>query len=245
MREPVLEVPKARSEGATRGTWTIIDPIEKLKTKYDEESSEFNSIEFDRYIFVRSRDEGWPNRLEGADLAVTRLMNSGVTSEDISSILARRARIEEALRQVSMRASIDDDREPDWEACRAVMGAMECHNVGLAKITKLLCQKRPNLFPMLDSYVMAFLFEDDRSPDDSYADAGIAGMKKFRALMRHGDNGRALEDVVKVINVWLAKRDGLPTRVTGVRALESLLWFDKGGYRAFGWKKPNGRVRRA
>ncbi len=249
MSDLVLELPVSLAQGDARGPWRIVEPLEKLKEKYGEESGVFNSVEFDRYAAARAEeDPDWLDRLEGADIAVTRLMSSNVTSSDVKSLLDHREAIEAALRQVTRDGRLDARDEPDWSACRVVFSAMEMHNIGLAKMTKVLCMKRPRLIPMLDSYVMELLFSKSWpsvSPD-TYAEAGVAGMKQFRSLMRHAQNLGVLREITARINEWLRDQGRHPPVLSEVRVLDNLLWFDRRGFESFsGWRNTATDIRRA
>jgi len=146
--------------------------------------------------------------------------------------------------------SLDGADDPAlWDALEGLLATMECKGVGLAKMTKLLCQKRPALIPMLDSYVMGFLFKSEWPAvrPNTYAKAGVEGMKQFRALLLHGNNLAATKAISEEMNAWLADRveDRTPPHLSPVRVLDSLLWFDWWGFTAFGWVEADGEIRKA
>ena len=57
MSDLVLELPVSLAQGDARGPWRIVEPLEKLKEKYGEESGVFNSVEFDRYAAARAEED--------------------------------------------------------------------------------------------------------------------------------------------------------------------------------------------
>lgn len=192
------------------------------------------SVEFDRYgALGAARNKGWSDRLLPPDLAITVLMNSRISTDDVEALLAKKDTIEEALgkvpNDVDLFGPISDG---DWRKVKELFWTMEVPNVGLAKMTKVLCLKRPRLIPMLDSYVMEVLYEKEW-PDvdeDTYAEAGVAAMKRLSSLYRYGANAAAVDAATAGINEWLrASGDPSAVELTPVRVLESLLWYEVGG----------------
>jgi hypothetical protein len=114
--------------------------------------------------------------------------------------------------------------------------------VAVATMTKVLCMKRPALIPMMDTHVMGFIFKGKWPTKDSgvvqdYVDAGIIGMKQFRALMLHGNNLEVLAAIRDELDPWLAELEVSSRAVPSpslVRVLDSLLWYDWNGHRYFG-----------
>ena len=192
-----IEIPCRLEFGPTDGRWIITNCLEKLKEKYGENCGRSRSLEFDQYGWDRARSSPrWTNRLEGADLAATTLMNSRISGKDMDRLLSVAADVGMALQQIP--ANLDlftTENDIPWSALETLFGTLEMHNIGTAKITKAVCMKRPRLIPMLDAYVMEFIFKGGWPdlPDDTYAQAALAGMKQFRALMMHGNNLAAVK----------------------------------------------------
>jgi len=89
--------------------------------------------------------------------------------------------------------------------------------IGLAKATKILHLKRPNLFPVLDSLVVKFLLDIDNSEVEKnrQTDIGLRALELARTIMvEHKD---AFEKLVK------QTRD-LPIPLTPVRMFDILCW---------------------
>jgi hypothetical protein len=119
--------------------------------------------------------------------------------------------------------------------------------VGLAKTTKVLSMKRPKLIPMLDSFVMGFIFKDGQTPGaNTPAGSGVVAMNQLRELLRTHRNWAVVNSLAHQINAWLAGRisERPPPVLTPLRVLESLLWFDGGGYDLFKWKLVGNDIRR-
>lgn len=249
-----IVIPEHLNEVTLAGGWVIHDPQAKLMDKYgrvrdDPDGPERPipiclSLAFDSYITWGQAQAEWQDHIDATDLCMTHLMHSNINGADINWLIAHRQSIRLALAAIPADANLEGPLEDDiWQAIGALFAAMEQDGIGLAKMTKVLCLKRPALFPMLDSYVMGMLFRDDWPAgmnNDSYADAGVVAMKQFHALLHHGNNLEELQEVRNQFNRWLrvqaAELQIEPAPVlTTVRILDNLLWFDSGGYRSFGW----------
>ena len=212
----------------------IEDGLENLVEKYGGKGREASaSLEFDRYgVRMPGLFPDWHNRLTAQDLAITMLMNSGMTPADVEMLLEQRGEIEVALRAVPVSVDLFSDwNDPLPKAVKDLFSSMEVHGVGLAKMTKVLCLKRPRLIPMLDSYVMKALYEGEwpQVEEDTYAEAGILAIQRFRELYRQ--NAAAVEALTEQINAWLSRyRHEPPVALTNVRVLETLLWGEWGGW---------------
>lgn len=96
----------------------------------------------------------FPDMLVWGDLAITRVMNSGIHQGIIPDL--DKLDVRQAL------ASVPDldmatDAEIPYEDVRLLFLAMRSHRIGMSRIAKVLCRKRPHLVPMLDSVVTGFL----------------------------------------------------------------------------------------
>jgi len=241
---PII-IPAHLNEDTLAGGWEISDPLEKLKDKYGRgQDGTYLSLAFDSYIAGGLARAGWSTQIDAADLCATHLMHSNINGADIDSLLARRDSIHAALAEIPLNANLEVELdEGAWAAITRQLAAMECPGIGLAKMTKVLCLKRPALFPMLDSYVMAMLFRDAwpaGMEHDTYADSGVVALKQFQQLLIHDGNLEVLQSVRDEFNAWLSghaeDRQITPTPVlTTVRVLDNLLWFDSAGYKSFGW----------
>jgi len=239
-------LPGESGDTPTGGAWIVAQCREKLEEKYGllDPSGTRLSYEFDSYVAERSRDGAWSNRMEGADLAATRLMHSNVSDDEIDAFLRAAegpAGINAALADIEDRPLANvGPTDPVWTRVEELLSRMTVGGVGLAKMTKLLCMKRPRLVPMLDSLVLSSLyFTPSKWPrelaSDPYCTAGVKAMKRFRELLLYGNNRDVLAVLSITINEELSGRGGnrVPVHLDEVRLLESLLWFDRGGYLNF------------
>jgi hypothetical protein len=243
-----ITIPLSAHDPSSGRTWVIAQPWEKLCDKYFTAGG-FLSVEFDQYSARRSAsDPGWRNRLEGADLMATGLMNSRMSSRDVDAILVNRERIEEALRAIPADLRLADTgvlAEPLYAHLRALFAAFRCPGVSVAKMMKTLCQKRPRLLPMLDSLVRKALYNSEDigvdSDPDEFADGVVREVDLFRRVLLWGAgtpnaNYPRLLELTDALAGRLA--DGgevLPDLVTPVRILDDLVWFEWGGHEHYGW----------
>ncbi len=88
---------------------------------------------------------------------------------------------------------------------------------GLAKVTKILHLKRPEVFPVLDSYVIAFLLADSLSGASKrrYLRAGLRGLELARRIITK--NKKSFEELQRQV------RD-LPIPLSIVRLFDILCW---------------------
>lgn len=240
--------------GTADGDWRIHQPMEKLRAKYCFESS--MSMEFDRYGSQRvTQDFGWGNRVSGADLFVTHMMESGVTVAEAEELLKRRSQLDEALSAVPMdmpleaavmEGSLRENLLALFKLCR-VPGS------DFGKTTKWLHLKRPSLIPMLDASMITFALTPElaAAPEDgdAYAEQLLDLVIRFRAIMHHpgedaeGNNLTALRGLADEINAEIAKYlDGLHVpvphpKLSPVRVLDNLIWFEvDGNYQRFNFE---------
>jgi len=235
MAEAIIEIP-AVLDGVRTGNVRRVEGLARiLVTKYGGERRRPScSLEFDRHgVLEAARDKGWYDRLLPQDLAITVLMNSKVSTDDVEALLGRKDVIENALKVVPKDVDLFGPVSAEaWGKVKGLFGAMEVHGIGLAKMTKVLYLKRPRLIPMLDSYLMEALYAKEW-PDvdeDTYAEAGVAAMKTLAALYFHGENAAAVDVATSGINEWLrTSGEAVPVQITPVRVLESVLWYEIGG----------------
>ncbi len=236
-----LIVPAALPYGDTRGARIIKFCREKIRVKYE---ATHESFEYDSYIAARAAaDPSWHNRIEREDAEKTRLINSHFKDEEIDDLMWRAEMIGKALQQIPDDLILDAEVSDEvYQRIASVFRDFIRPYVRLPKATKVLHMKRPWLIPMLDSYVLSFLFSEDREYD---AATGVLGMRQFRALMLHGSNLEALYAIAEETNRWLTglTREGPPPILSPVRVLDHLLWFDGGGYKWFKWVCDGGVVR--
>lgn len=165
--------------------------------------------------------ETW--RLEAGDPSASfgepdlRLANRGgarTSAAQIAAILARRRAIERALRSILPDASLARPAgSVPWTALGQLFDAFAgIPGVGFAKMTKALHPKRPALIPMLDSYVQAYLEDDDPGREASLGERALALTRGYKLDLDR--NRAALTAVRRELDVDLAE----------VRILDVLIW---------------------
>jgi hypothetical protein len=258
---PRIVVP-TRWDRSSPDDWEIHDPLGKLIDKYFDGGTVL-TLEFDLYAARRASDPGWHGRLDAADLAVTMLMNSRYEWWDVDPVFANRAEIDGGLRRLPTDLELADADLSDpglRDPLLAVFRGFRVHKVSVAKAAKVLCLKRPRLIPMLDSLVRMWLYDDDQSPTppadpDEFAALCVSEMELVQRLLRwpvgggktNQDGAKELAEAMVAEAERRGLTDGVPPGqpwVTAVRVLESLIWFDKRGYKQFGYTsdEPNARV---
>jgi hypothetical protein len=120
----------------------------------------------------------FPNRLVWGDFAITRVMGSGVHDGIIPALDS--ADIENAngiLATIPVSSSLAEfDEDPAvYERVSLLFKAMRAHRLGMSRIAKVLCRKRPQFIPMLDKVVTSLLWQvarrwaTSRSPENQGA----------------------------------------------------------------------------
>jgi len=110
----------------------------------------------------------------------------------------------------------------EWLRLRSKIGKLlteflSIKGIGLAKTTKILHLKRPNLIPVLDSFIVKFLLDIDISDEerDSHANIGLQTLDRIREIMIK--QRLAFEKLVGQM------RD-LPIKLTPLRMFDILCW---------------------
>ncbi len=239
----VITIPDRLQQGETCCTWSIKHGIAKLQLKY----SEFrDSLEFDGYVAARAAESpAWRNRIEMADLLMTRFMQSQIERRPgaIEAVMENRSKIETALAMIP--ADLDLEQaisDQTWHHLESLFVAFRVSGVALATMTKVLSMKRPALIPMIDDHVRRFLFRhgwprDGRRLIRPDAAAGVRCMKQFRELMQYERNLQVLTAIRNEMSSWFVGRtasSGASPALSLVRVLDSLLWYDWQGCENFG-----------
>jgi len=109
----------------------------------------------------------------------------------------------------------DAPRSIPWAPLTQLFDAFAgIRGVGFSKMTKALHPKRPALIPMLDSYVQAYL-EDDEPSSGSFGERAVELVREYK---RDLDRNRA---ALRGLRRELAR---CGHRVTEVRLLDLLIW---------------------
>lgn len=254
MTSPLLiKVPEDIEGIRTECEWTIHQPWEKLAAKYlGGRASSYPTLDFDLYAAHRAEVPGWKDSVDGADAYATLLMNSNMTRQDVHALMVRAPKINRALKEVSDQPLAEADLDALGPALVRLFDATCGEGFAIAKVTKLLCLKRPELIPMLDSYVCRALWEDMPAPGHGFGEEVARIMIRFKALMKVDGNLSTLTGLTDRLNAEVKvhlTQDGAPVphpTVTPVRVLESLVWFDWGGHENFdGWVEQDEAVVRS
>jgi hypothetical protein len=133
--------------------------------------------------------EAW--RFEAGDTSSTfsesdlRFANRGgarISAAEIAAIAERRRAIERALRGISPDVSLAGaSRLVPWQHVGQLFDAFaDIRGVGLSKTTKALHPKRPELVPMLDSVVQAYLADDDIGEGAPFGERALALVRGYK-----------------------------------------------------------------
>ena len=127
-----------------------------------------------------------------------RLANRGgarISAAEIAEILARRPKIERALKTIPPDASLTGAASSvPWQPLQQLFDAFAgIRGVGFSKMTKTLHPKRPALIPMLDSVVQRHLAD----ADSGQAPFGERALGLVRAYKRDLDRNRVAVRTVR------------------------------------------------
>ncbi len=238
-------------DGPSPDDWLIAQPLDKLHAVYCRRAS--RSTEYTRYSSQRMlQDFGWGNRLSAADLYVSLMVDSQLEHAEAEALLERRDEIDEALSGVPMDAALERIILEGSIATNlhSLFRVCKVEGVDFAKTSKWLHLKRPGLIPMLeDSVLKALQLEPARPEMDpaAFADRMFEAVLRFQRLVHwpegaETDNRQAVMAITETFNDTLSKyldviRVPVPhPKLTPVRILETLVWFDQGGYRDYGFQ---------
>jgi uncharacterized protein DUF6308 len=160
-----------------------------------------------------------PVSFDETDLRLANRGGARIASTEIAAILERRGRIEEALGEIPLDASLTGaPRSVPWSALTELIDAFGgIRGVGLSKTTKTLHKKRPALIPILDSVVQAYLTasDPDRGPSESFGALAVGLVRQYKRDLDR--NRRSLRELRR----QLAKHSHV---LTEVRILDLLIW---------------------
>jgi uncharacterized protein DUF6308 len=158
-----------------------------------------------------------PGSFDESDLRHANRGGARISAAEIAAILARRGRIERALRAIAPDASLADESIP-WPALTQLFDAFaDISGIGFSKMTKALHPKRPALIPMLDRVVQAYLAADD--PNASQASFGERAKTLVESYKHDLDRNLA---ALRQVQRGLTGRGYSP--LTEVRILDLLIW---------------------
>jgi hypothetical protein len=134
--------------------------------------------------------------LREEDLRMANRIGARMSAAEVAGILERAREMEAALRRIPADVSLADSEERiPWDALHQLYTApSDVTGIGLAKLTKALHKKRPQLIPMLDSVVAGYL----RSVDSIPPGGGLAAATALtRSYKRDLDANRATLECVQ------------------------------------------------
>jgi hypothetical protein len=126
-----------------------------IKNAEKEAEAKFENLPWQFFDDVRDAS---PNKLVGGDFAITRVINSRISSDDIEAGLAtwRSKKGDSILAKVPLDARLEEqnDDSAELDRVRDLFFRLRVEgNLSMSKISKVLCRKRPKLIPMLDNVV--------------------------------------------------------------------------------------------
>jgi hypothetical protein len=155
-----------------------------------------------------------PNAFDERDLQRANRGGARISAAEQAAVLARRRRIEAALRELPVDASLTA-RTIAWAPLTRLFGSFgEIRELGFAKMTKALHGKRPALIPILDSVVQAYL-AGDLPAQLEFGERATALVRSYKQDLDR--NRAALREVARA----LATRG---YALTEVRILDVLIW---------------------
>jgi hypothetical protein len=117
----------------------------------------------------------FPNRLVWGDFAITRVMGSGIAESMIPELDGNDIeKVNSILAAIPVSASVAEADEDLalYERVNVLFKTTRAHRLGMSRIAKVLCRKRPSLIPMLDSVLTGFLWKVAHGWDAGVAEGG-------------------------------------------------------------------------
>jgi hypothetical protein len=211
------------------------------------------SLDFDLYVAQRKAAPGWRDRIEGADLYATLLMRSRIQGNAVDRLRAVAGQAGALLGVLPDRdlGGISDQEFQSVSAdLAALFDACRVRGVRLAIATKLLCQKRPYLIPMLDGDVQSAIgrprgIRQLKTPGVR----SVAYIERFRELMRQplGTGAQGWSNLAALTHLAATLTDVVSKHLKGLgvapphpdfspaRILDKLVYFDWQAYLTYGW----------
>jgi len=116
------------------------------------------------------------------DAQIANRAGARMSSREIDALMGRKGEIEAALRAIPGELALAEPAEAiPWDALRDLYEAFGgISGIGLAKATKALHKKRPQLIPMLDSFVAGYLRSVEEIPVGSFADEALGLTRSYK-----------------------------------------------------------------
>ena len=160
-----------------------------------------------------------PASFDESDLRLANRAGARISAAEIAAILERRSQIERALGEIHPRASLADPTPSiPWASLTELFDAFaDIRGIGFSKMTKALHRKRPALIPMLDSFLQAYLTQDDLDARSS----GTFGERTTALVRTYKEELDRNRSALRELQRELANRE---YRLTEVRILDLLIW---------------------
>jgi hypothetical protein len=161
------------------------------------------------------------NELTEDEIWISRGLASRLFHREADGIFRRRRQIEDSLKKIPSEIDLVDlENSQPIPGLSAVVAAIECmcgvKGVGVAKATKILHKKRPNLIPVLDSRVGKYYAARLRNPKFEIEVNDLPDLiESFR---------RDLGAVKAQIRQLKRQLDVLGVNLTHTRILDHLIW---------------------
>jgi hypothetical protein len=165
------------------------------------------------------------------DAQIANRIGARMSSREIDALMGRSQQIEHALTRIPGDASLADSADTiPWVALHALYAAFgDILGIGLAKATKALHKKRPELIPLLDSFVARYLRSVEQIPVGSFADDALALTRSYKVdldanvdtllSVQHGLNEQGYTlSLCRILDLytWAYAGDNLPPWATAV-----------------------------
>jgi len=187
--------------------WTIKDPLEKIKSKYNKGTS----LIFDFYVFNYS--SRFPQEISEVDInAADALIGANISAKNIrwQNVIDSLDEINETLEKSKLPGCASIDDEDNIEKAANLIKKFRRDEIGLAIASKILITKQPYLIPMMDSVVQDCFTSDDPGKI----------MKEFKRLLSDEETKATVSNIIKEV------KEKYHFEVSPLRILEQLIWFD-------------------
>jgi hypothetical protein len=245
MSNEIIIPSKTINNEPTWGEYTIKQCNAKIYDKYTTSRASFF---YDSYINKSSDDPDLQYKITNIDCIMTNYMNSRIGLVAIDNIFSKIGTIELKLKEVNNLhvADMIDLREDHFIVIRDLFKELMVDGIKISIASKILHMKFPNTIPILDSYVMNALFRKNNAPQlndwVTEADKAIVALKVFQYI--YNQNRENLDEISLMVRKDFKSHPYLANlNISNIRILETLIWFDWGGWENFDtWKYFNGII---
>lgn len=158
------------------------------------------------------------DELRKEDIQVANLMRARMSAEVIAKILARNDSIESRLIRIPKESMLE--RELPTKELKELFDSILMPNVRMARATKILHKKRPELIPILDSVIQEYARQvRSKNPDGSHPRSQAELATEYCQILKRDvdDNRHSLKAVRENL-----KQKGI--HLSELRILDILIW---------------------